>query len=70
MESRREDLMLAALESLSFLTLSKKASSLLVKNLSMDNSCLELAGLRPWSLATKSEVTPPSVSVNCDDVAE
>lgn len=46
MESRCEDLMLAALDSLSFLTLSKKASSLLVRNLSMDNSCFELAELR------------------------
>jgi hypothetical protein len=64
MESRCEDLILAALESLSFLTLSKNASSLLVKNFSIDNSCLELPELRPWSLPTKSEVTPPSVSVN------
>jgi hypothetical protein len=63
-ESRCEDLMLAALDNLSFLTLSKKASSLFVRNFSIDNSCFELPAFRAWSLVTKSAVTPPSVSVN------
>jgi len=63
-ESRHEGMMLAAVESSSFLTLSKKASTLLVKNPSTDSSCLELLELRPWGLPTKSEVAPPSVSVN------
>lgn len=45
-ESRCEDLILAALESLSFLTLSKNASSLFMRNFSMESSCLELCGFK------------------------
>jgi len=56
--------MLAALESLSFLTLSKKASSLLVRNFSIDNSVFEFSALRLCSFWTKSAPTPPSASVN------
>ena len=41
-ESRCEERILAALESLSFLTLSKKASSLFIRNFSMESSCFEL----------------------------
>lgn len=41
MESRWEERMLAALESLSRRTFPKKASSLLTKNLSMESSCCE-----------------------------
>ena len=67
-ESRCDDLTLAALDSLSFLTLSKKASSLFCKNFSMDNSPFELCEFRAWSFCTKSEATPPSASVNCSNI--
>ena len=63
-ESRCDDLTLAALDSLSFLTLSKKRSSLFMRNFSMDSSCFELCELRACSFCTKSVATPPSASVN------
>ena len=64
MESLLDDLTLAALDSLSFLTLSKKRSSLFMRNFSMDSSCFELWALSIWSFCTNSEATPPSASVN------
>ena len=41
-ESRWDERILAALDSLSFLTLSKKASSLFIRYFSIDSSCVEL----------------------------
>lgn len=64
-ESRCDERTLAALESLSFLTLSKKASSLFIKYFSIDSSCFELWALSICSFCTNSEATPPSASVNC-----
>lgn len=44
-ESRCDDRMLAAESSFSFLTLPKKASSLLTRNFSIDSSCSEFLAL-------------------------
>jgi hypothetical protein len=49
-ESRCDDRMLEALESLSLRTLSKNFSSLLVRNFSMERSPFELSIERSWSL--------------------
>lgn len=64
-ESRLEDMMEAALDSLSFLTWPKKASSLFIKYFSILRSDLEFSTVRFWSFETNSWTTPPSASVNC-----
>lgn len=68
-ESRCDDLMLAAVDNFSLRTLPKNASSLFIRNFSMDSSCSEFLAVSCCSFCTNSPATPPSASVNYDSTS-